>query len=130
MCVSGSKNVSFSESFTYVLKKLSLIGSNRGDFAFTKFGICKYFNKLPRFLCYSTSKHCRKLRIWSHLLEKSLMEKFVFCTVRKHYRILDDAHVILHQKLLCILYFLSPFFLLFSLIVHRPCYINFQLPSY
>ena len=24
---------------------------------------------------------CRKLRIWSHLLEKSLMENFIFCAV-------------------------------------------------
>ena len=24
---------------------------------------------------------CRKLRIWSHLLKKSLMENFIFCTV-------------------------------------------------
>ena len=25
---------------------------------------------------------CRKLRIWSHLLKKSLMENFIFCAVR------------------------------------------------
>ena len=24
---------------------------------------------------------CRKLRIWSHLLKKSLMENFIFCAV-------------------------------------------------
>ena len=24
---------------------------------------------------------CRKLRIWSHLLQKSLMENFIFCTL-------------------------------------------------
>ena len=24
---------------------------------------------------------CRKLRVWSHLLKKSLMENFIFCAV-------------------------------------------------
>ena len=28
----------------------------------------------------------RKLRIWSHLLKKSLMENFIFCTVTMEWR--------------------------------------------
>ena len=38
-----------------------------------KFFIKDFFGK-----CY---KICRKLRIWSQLLQKSLMENFIFCTL-------------------------------------------------
>ena len=38
-----------------------------------KFSIKDFFNKCDQIL--------RKLRIWSHLLKKSLMENFVFCAV-------------------------------------------------
>ena len=31
--------------------------------------------------CSKCDQICRKLRIWSHLLKKSLMENFVFCAV-------------------------------------------------
>ena len=30
---------------------------------------------------------CRKLRVWSHLLKKSLMENFIFCAVYLLYEI-------------------------------------------
>ena len=38
-----------------------------------KFSINDFFSKRDQIRCF--------LRIWSHLLKKSLMEKFVFCTV-------------------------------------------------
>ena len=38
-----------------------------------KFSITDFFSKCNRI--------CRKLPIWSHLLKKSLMENFTFCTV-------------------------------------------------
>ena len=31
--------------------------------------------------CSKYNQICRKLRIWSHLLKKSLMENFIFCAV-------------------------------------------------
>ena len=36
-----------------------------------KFSIRDFFSKCEQI--------CRKLRIWSHLLKKSLMENFIFC---------------------------------------------------
>ena len=38
-----------------------------------KFSIKDFFSKCDQI--------CRKLRIWSHLLKKSLMKNFIFCTV-------------------------------------------------
>ena len=38
-----------------------------------KFSIKDFFNKCDQMR--------RKLRIWSHLLKKSLMENFIFCAV-------------------------------------------------
>ena len=38
-----------------------------------KFSITDFFSKFD--------KIHRKLRIWSHLLEKSIMENFIFCAV-------------------------------------------------
>ena len=38
-----------------------------------KFSIKDFFGKCDEI--------CRKLRIWSHLLKKSLMENFIFCVV-------------------------------------------------
>ena len=38
-----------------------------------KFSITDFFSKCDQI--------CRKLRIWSHLLKKSLMENFIFCAV-------------------------------------------------
>ena len=46
---------------------------------------------VPNFGKYSKSRHCTKyevfhssfLRIWSHFLEKSLMEDYIFCAVRQ-----------------------------------------------
>ena len=40
-----------------------------------KFSIKNFFSKCDQI-------H-RKLRIWSHLLEKSLMENFIFCAVQR-----------------------------------------------
>ena len=37
-----------------------------------KFSIKDFFSKCDQI--------CRKLRMWSHLLEKSLMGNFIFCT--------------------------------------------------
>ena len=30
----------------------------------------------------SSVKYCKSVRIWSHLLKKSLMENFIFCAVK------------------------------------------------
>ena len=38
-----------------------------------KFSIKDFFSKCDQI--------CRKLRIWSHLLKKPLMENFIFCAV-------------------------------------------------
>ena len=44
-----------------------------------------YIAQKVKFAIKDFSSKCdhirRKLRIWSHLLEKSLMEKFIFCAV-------------------------------------------------
>ena len=40
-----------------------------------KFTIKHFFSKYDRI--------CKKLRIWSHLLKKSLMENFIFCSVKR-----------------------------------------------
>ena len=40
-----------------------------------KFSMKDFFSKCDQI--------CRKLRIWSHLLKKSLMEKFIFCAVKE-----------------------------------------------
>ena len=40
-----------------------------------KFSIKNFFSKCDQIR--------RKLRIWSHLLKKSLMENFIFCAVKK-----------------------------------------------
>ena len=46
-----------------------------------KFSIKDFFNKCDQV--------CRKLRIWSHLPKKFLMEKFIFCAVlTKHVTII------------------------------------------
>ena len=39
---------------------------------------------------------CRKLRIWSHLLKKSLMENFIFCPVelREFFKISKQDHIV------------------------------------
>ena len=42
----------------------------------------KKLHKIKRFL-QETGENWRKLRIWSHLLEKSLMENFIFYAVEK-----------------------------------------------
>ena len=39
----------------------------------TKFSIKDFFSECDQI--------CRKLRIWSHLLKKFLMENFIFCAV-------------------------------------------------
>ena len=39
----------------------------------------------------------RKLRIWSHLLEKSIMENFIFCTVFQEILEMKNKKII-HQK--------------------------------
>ena len=35
----------------------------------------------------------RKLRIWSYLVKKSLMENFVFCAVSTHFKLLVSFHI-------------------------------------
>ena len=57
-----------------------------------KFSITDCFSK-----CYQIRK---KLRIWSHLLKKSLMENFIFCTVNSIKPVLIFVKIfILHIRL-------------------------------
>ena len=49
-----------------------------------KFSITDFFSK--------SDPIRRKLRIWSHLLKKSLMENFIFCAVHKFLRLLKCDH--------------------------------------
>ena len=44
---------------------------------------------------YFFSQCCRKLRIWSHLLRKSLMENLIFCTVLIKSR--SNSRAVLHR---------------------------------
>ena len=50
-----------------------------------KFSIKDFFSK-----CYQIR---RKLRIWSHLLKKPLMENFIFYAVKNIYWTLNMIHV-------------------------------------
>ena len=50
-----------------------------------KFSITVFFSKCDQI--------CSFLRIWSHLLEKSLMEKFIFCAV-SHDRYLTGSYIL------------------------------------
>ena len=53
-----------------------------------KFSIKVFFSKCDQI-------H-RKLRIWSHLLKKSLLEKFIFCVAYvKQHRMRDDDETII-----------------------------------
>ena len=52
------------------------IKSQRDTAQKMKFSIKDFFSKCEQIR--------RKLRIWSHLLMKSLMEDFIFCAVRIH----------------------------------------------
>ena len=49
-----------------------------------KFSIKDFFSKCDQI--------CRKLRIWSHLLKKTLMESLVFCAVRMSMLVLNNIH--------------------------------------
>ena len=49
-----------------------------------KFSIKDFFSKCDQIR--------RKLRIWSQLLKKSLMENFIFCAVVFAYLLLDQNH--------------------------------------
>ena len=49
-----------------------------------KFSVKDFFSK-----CHQIRK---KLRIWSHLLKKSLIENFIFCAVMFPYDIIDARH--------------------------------------
>ena len=46
-----------------------------------------FFNKDS---CWKCDQICRKLRVWSYSLKKSLMENFNFCAVLGH---LHDFHI-------------------------------------
>ena len=48
-----------------------------------KFSITDFFNKCDQVRSF--------LRIWSHLLKKSVIENFIFCAVTNE---LDDMHVV------------------------------------
>ena len=61
-----------------------------------KFSIKDLFSKFDQIL--------RKLRIWSHLLKKYLMENFIFCAVCS-------------AAILTNFIFISPFILMFSIIL-------------
>ena len=57
-----------------------------------KFSIENLFSKYDQI--------CRKLRIWSRLLKKSLMENFIFCVVKirkqKQYRLIQQLANLLY----------------------------------
>ena len=55
-----------------------------------KFSIKGFFSKCDQI-------H-RKLRIWSYLLKKSLMEKFIFCAVQKLHALARIAHYMDFEK--------------------------------
>ena len=52
-----------------------------------KFSIKHFFSKCDQI--------CRKLRIWSHLLQKSLMENFIFCAMRVFEECFEDSQYVL-----------------------------------
>ena len=56
-----------------------------------KFYITDFFSKCDQI--------CRKLRIWSHLLKKSVMENFTFCAVCEPYHQFLQAKKSLYNKL-------------------------------
>ena len=56
-----------------IMEGESILGSSR--FAVFSYEICGTFKNV--FL----TEHLRRLRIWSHLLKKSLMENFIYCAV-------------------------------------------------
>ena len=67
-----------------------------------KFSIKDFFSKCAQI-------H-RKLRIWSHLLEKSLMENFIFCAVSSVAQMLTgrlDKVNDVREPLQCTVYFLQ-----------------------
>ena len=56
-----------------------------------KFSIKDFFSKCEQIR--------RKLRIWSHLLKKYLMENFIFCTVILHFISLEQGkYIVSFQK--------------------------------
>ena len=59
--------------FTSLKNELSFLSTDYGTAQKMKFSIKDFFSK-----CDQTH---RNLRIWSHLLKKSLMENFIFCAV-------------------------------------------------
>ena len=58
----------------YIMGALSLITSLSGTAGKVKCSIKNFFSKCDEIR--------RKLRIWSHLLKKSIMENFIFCARR------------------------------------------------
>ena len=56
-----------------------------------KFSIKEFFSKCDQIR--------RKLRIWSHLLKKSLMENFIFCAVWKIWLLLYKGWVKLNRRM-------------------------------
>ena len=97
VCVSGGKNVSFSEYFAYCLNGWS---------PWLRTGLCPRYDlrKLKHSTSFSSTpietlykkwsfslrlfySKCDQIRsylqIWSHLLKKSLIENFIFCAVKR-----------------------------------------------
>ena len=57
-----------------------------------KFFINEFFSKYDQI--------CRKLRIWSHLLKKSLMENFIFCAVKytnEKYTNVANVNIVIYE---------------------------------
>ena len=68
----GSENATDTVNYSvYLVSKLLVLLNNTAQNM--KFSIKDFFSKCDQ--------NRRKLRIWSHLLKKSVMENFIFCAV-------------------------------------------------
>ena len=74
-------NLEIYKIFCYENVCKHILHTNFADF----FQYCRVFSKFFKFSIKDFFNKCdqisRKLRIWSHLLKKSLMEYFIFCAV-------------------------------------------------
>ena len=66
-----------------ILQKEFVTGHGSDTAQKMKFSIKDFFSKCDQ-IRRNISKITRKLRIWSHLLKKSLLENFIFCAVRSN----------------------------------------------
>ena len=67
----------FADYRKFILRKNDIkINSIKSTAQKMKLSVKDFFNKYD-------NQICKKLRIWSHLLKKSFMESFIFCTVQE-----------------------------------------------